>query len=388
MFERFARPMLLLGLLGLLARPGRAGADDQPATTAGPTTQSDSDGSQDVPDETTRLPMPLFGFSVIPPPYWNRVPEERPARAALWELHDLGSGQVIGVIGIEATVSQDKDSLTIANRLIRANHLDVEPRRDDLDGTPGYEVPVSPRLRFGNTHAVMGIVCVHDGLLYYIETAESGAMVVTPKLRQLVKTWKWIPFEPLSQHLEFHDAPRALGKYLQIAVPNVLKPPPPELVSRGVLTQVAYDVRFARVEFALDYSTEPLQSGEDFASACKRIGEELTYSHRTNPGVTFVPCGGTPPREKSALVAGSLPTTSHAPLLARWALVDLSKFGEQSVAEVRFGLAAGMPDEMVKAYDAVIDKMIDSIAPKQTGAEELPQAPAQPPAGAQAPASP
>jgi hypothetical protein len=382
MFEQFARLMFLIGVLGLLVRPGRARGDDQAATTAAPTTQGDSDGSQEVPDESTRLAMPLFGFSVIPPSYWNRVPEDRPAEAAMWELHDLGNGQVIGVISIQAKTTQAKDSLA----LVRANHLESEARREDLDGTPAYEVPVPAHPRFGNTHSVRAIECVHEGMMYLIETAESGQMVVTPKLRQLAKTWKWVPFESLSQHLDFRDAPRALGKYLQIAVPNVLKPPPPELLSHGVTTQFAYDVHNARLEFALDYSTEALQSGEDFATACKRIGEELSYSHAANPPVTFVPRGGTPARQASNWVAGTLPS-SKAQVVVRWVLVDLSGFGDQSVAEARFALAPGMPDTVQTAYEKTIDKMIDSIAPKQEGAQELPQPPAQPPAGA-APASP
>jgi hypothetical protein len=395
MLQRFARLSLLFCLLGLFGRPGRAGADDQPATNAAPpTTQNDSGDSDsgtplEVPDESTRLSLPLFGFSVIPPPYWSRLSEDRPARAALWELHDLGTGQVVGVLGIEASVTPATDAMQIVDHLRRVNHLDFPTQRDDLDGSPAYEVPVPPHVRYGNTHSVRAIVCVHEGLLYYIESSESGAMVMTPRLRQLAKTWKWVPFDALSQHLEFRNAPRALGKYLQIAVPNVLKPPPPEGAAHGILTQVAFDVRYARIEFALDYSTEPRQSGEDFAAACKRIAQELTYSHRTNPPVTVAPRDGTPPRQATNSVAGRLGGTGSA-VIARWALVDLSAFGEQSVAEVRFGLASGMPDEMLKAYNATIDKMIDSIAPKQIGVEELPQGPAPKPAApaGQPPSSP
>jgi hypothetical protein len=45
---------------------------------------------------------------------------------------------------------------------------------------------------------------------------------------------------------------------------------------------------------------------------------------------------------------------------------------------------------MLKAYNATIDKMIDSIAPKQIGVEELPQGPAPKPAApaGQPPSSP
>jgi hypothetical protein len=359
-----------LVLLAVVLRPagaaadatGGAGATTQPAT-------QDSSGTADAPDESTRETFPLFGFSVIPPPYWTRAPEDRPARAALWTLDDPQTGRTMALIGIEAGPSGKHMSHELAAGIARESGRSGGAQRMDLDGIEAYECPVSSRPRMNETRAVRAIVCTHNGLMYYIEAAESGGASSTAILEMIGHTWKWIPFEAPVQHLGFRDAPRALTATLQISTPDVLRPPPPEQVGHGNPTLMAYDVLHARIDFGLDFKIIPREAGEDFATASKRMSQELSYVFAADPAIVISPRAGTPTRLASAYVNARMPGDKHL-VRARFALVDL---GDDGVGVLRFMLPPNLTEDSRKAYEATTEKMIDSLRPREPGAEDLPK---------------
>lgn len=382
MLQRLVRLIAALALaapwaltLALTFAPARPVAAHDDTPSAGPaTTQGDSSdtATPDVPDEKTRLSFSLYGFSVIPPGYWTRLPEERPARAALWGIYDPQSGQLMGLMGIEVSATRTIDVMEIVDNVRRARKLNFEPLREDLDGVEAYEVDLPPRARLGDIHCTRAIVCIRQHLLYYIEIGESGAMSVTPQLRALAKSWKWVPFESISQHLQFRDGPWVMGNLLQMTTPQVLRPPPPELSAKGYPTLIAFDVRHARIEFAVDFKESPLESGEDFPTAARRISQELAYTFSLEHPLTLTPMPSEVHRQVSDYVNGAS-GPEKSPFLGRWVLVDEASAG---VGVFRFMIADGMSPQELAAYQAAVDKMITTIAPKELGSDELPK-PAQ-----------
>ena len=230
----------------------------------------------------------------------------------------------------------------------------LDPKTTTLDGTTAYRITAPAASKLGPT---VGLVTVHDGLLYLVMGGTSpGAASPDAAVEQVRASWTWVPLDPPVKHLTFGPLPMSfLDAAVQLDVPEHASLHPEDGTDHSFELEL-YDRRQNRPEFLANVQVLPFPATADVAKVESTLNDGVQKRFRTAEPFRWHKVDGPTRRDVTQPVpipggVGGLPTS------AAWALVRLD-----DDRAVLINFTVNVTDAAdVKAYQAVMDRMAASV---------------------------
>jgi hypothetical protein len=217
-------------------------------------TQAQETSSNGSSTQPTASAFPLFGIAVGSPPGWQQLPPDRLGVATQWISPESRPGRVQGAIAIEMKKSESPDGGQTARSLAETLGGRVADKPESLDGETAWRVLAEPGT---DLRPVETLLTIHDGRLYLIEGAVTLGNACHDQIEFIRQSWKWIPLDPPTKHLEFRDQPTIIfNNRVSINVPAAM-----------------YVFDFAHPERRLGFGLANNELGRDDFTATVEFGE-------------------------------------------------------------------------------------------------------------------
>ncbi|HLK59803.1 MAG TPA: hypothetical protein VKU00_24795 [Chthonomonadaceae bacterium] len=305
-----------------------------------------------------RSVYPTFGLSVVPPAGWRPAPKLTMGQVASWERGDEKSpGRATLFVEIEPA-----SSLTLAERVAQLQRqfggkiLDGHAR---LDGIPAVRM-MFPGSKEMPRHEAL--VARRDRHTYVLEMHAAMGAKTEAAWQALIHSWKWIPTEAPAGHLEFAAQPLSLfNGLLTLQTPRILRPFPTGFQTQAKLAVVdnrtdvmALDVDAQLLPNPSHLSLDPLK-----ASLAAQLQQMLKLDSlpawKERPGriQLFLTDSFTPPSAPS--------NGQQAPPYQPRVRYGLAPVDKDHLLLMAFTITVATEAER-KVYEAVVDRMLDSLA--------------------------
>ncbi|HXE55174.1 MAG TPA: hypothetical protein VN541_19280 [Tepidisphaeraceae bacterium] len=296
--------------------------------------------------------FPTAGISVDSPPGWRQVPPEHGRTVTRWLGPDSKPDDIREMIAIDVSRNRGsaRDAATMLASLWGGHVVDDHKT---LAGEPAFLVEAEPK-RPG-LQPLAAYVAVHGDNVYALEGGATPGHSLVEQMELVRASWKWIPLEPPSLHLEFRQEPESLldGKV------NVNFPAAMHTFSdkTGLAVDTAlYNHQLEDEDFDAIISFSALNGG----GALERVedSEESGYQREFNisQSIAWQRIDDTGER----VMSDPLPVTmDKSPCLAFSGMVHFARVG---VAVFEFHIYSQDPKEQA-IYKATAVKILRSVTP-------------------------
>lgn len=335
--------VLLLLCASVLTRQSQA---PKPAGTTGATSAAAA-GPQSYP---------LAGVALAGPDGWTSLSPDRPDIIARWVTAAARPDRVGPMVIAQALKPKSPDLATTARDLAAKWGGRVADEPEQLAGVPALRVTVdnpSPGAAASSATPSLVLVAIRDERLYLLSAGGASAETCRPAFDAVRQSWRWVPVESPTQHLEFRAQPfTAFGGSVSLAVPAAMFPYPTQDVSR---TQGLTVVGLAKggPEFDAHLQVTDLPE-DDLGPAKERLATGTAQSYKTEPFAWRAVDG---PTER----AMTDPVRAQTPDGASWIAWAIVRLDGRRVVLSNFSTYVDDP-EARSAYARAAERMVASMA--------------------------
>ena len=228
-----------------------------------------------------------------------------------------------------------------------------------LDGKSAIRLILSKSVSGYPQHEI--IVSESGGQNYLLDFYAMAGEDLKTSIDAVVKNWKWLPFAPPADHLEFAGEPVSISNNaVVLRVPAIMRPI--ELGAKGASSFMVYDCRTKILAFVASVDVLPIQSEvsllelrNGFGSLMRErleLKKEIAWTAKKTalPGYLSEPVVA-PEKAKSAAEA-------KYSIFVRYGLVKLAR---GRVALLTFTMT-GQTVEDRKKYDVALLQILDSVS--------------------------
>lgn len=146
-------------------------------------------------DPAVTSTFPTCGVSVVVPSTLQRVPEGTPQQVARWSK--AGSD---AIIAIEASPAGNQELEAFAQKIAASLGGSIAAEPAELDGEHALLVSASPA--GSGVRPLEAVIAKRNDVFYFLTRNGSKADDGQAEVLEMSRSWKWLPIEPPSKHIE------------------------------------------------------------------------------------------------------------------------------------------------------------------------------------------
>ncbi|HXE55173.1 MAG TPA: hypothetical protein VN541_19275 [Tepidisphaeraceae bacterium] len=316
---------------------------------------------------STMVPVrafPTAGIAVDTPAGWQQLPLEQAGVITRW----IGPGstpesiqQMILIRVAKPRFGTGETAVGLAAQW-GGRVVDAHVNLDGETAVLTQAEPLKPELQ-----TVAGLVVTHDGNLYMVDGAATPGHPIDGAIETIRKSWKWIPIDPPSKHLEFRKEPViVLGGRISINYPAAMlsfddgKPDQLFGISLNNVKLEAHDFE-AVVQIA------PLADGVTFGQAQDLLAADFQSKFSLAEPFVWHSVGSSGQRA----ITQPVRVLKGAQERTHWVAWGLISFDRTHVVMINFIIYPEDPNERA-IYEATAEKIIASVVPRPASGPEQP----------------
>ena len=315
--------------------------------------------AQKPSQEITVNEFPTFGCIIGVPNGWQRIHEMNDADVGRWIYKRLETGAISVGFVLQMQPSGKENLQQSAEDLLKQFHGKQSDTALTLDGKPALRLHLEKGQPGFPQHQT--IISQNNGQNYLLDLYAAAGEDANAVIDAVVKNWKWIPFAPPADHLQFRKDTISLFKNsVTLQIPEIMRPvqrDADKLEKFGI-----YDYRSGALPFVTIVDVVPLQGALSFIELRDNFTTLIRDQFKVKEKIIWTGQKSSLPSYLSSSFAAPDAIKSAAEkkysIYNRYGLVKLD---QAKVALLTFTVTV-QTAEGRKKYDDTIRRILDSVS--------------------------
>ncbi|HEV8291817.1 MAG TPA: hypothetical protein VGP94_07820 [Tepidisphaeraceae bacterium] len=302
-----------------------------------------------APAAGERVNFPIFGISLTPPAGWQPMPPDRKGVIAAWASPESRPNDQRAIIILEWEKATSNDVGDRARDVATGWGGRFTGELREMDRKMAWELKAdAPQ---SGLKPVEGLAVLHDGHFFFLTGGVSPGESVSQEIELIRKSWKWIPVEAPTAHLEFRAKPlRFLGGKIAINYPAIATAD--QTGEKSIILHIAdFQRSDTQMEAAIDLIE--LANADKFEVVRDRMSKSAMERLKLPQAPAWHALGGPTQRE----ITQALPSADGSYRMI-FSLVNLEP---RRFVVISFSIFTDQAQEQA-AYAAMAEKIVVSIA--------------------------